>query len=215
MKKSDSSLHCSTAKSKHAILSLMYVDGHFTYSSYQDWLFILDFDSLNKRANEGKDEISVVHKLERAESALISSLILHTGMKHLTAEAKHVILCEHSPNDPTRSFTALAHEHAVHGGGDVIRRWHQQWDGTAASLERKAGTGKARILSREQVQQYVRTPILRANRAHRSIHYSAVAEQVRESTGVNVSDRTVRRYGKEELGALQMKGKKRTAEERE
>lgn len=134
-------------------------------------------------------------------------------MKHLTAEAKHEILCEYSPDDPTRSFTSLAREHAVQGGRDVIRRWHSQWDGTATSLDRKAGTGKARILSSEQVQQHVRAPLLRANRAHRAIHYSALAAQIRESTGVNVSNRTVRRYGKEECGGRSTCGKKRTAQE--
>ncbi len=135
-------------------------------------------------------------------------------MSHLSAEAKHEILLDYVPRTVTRSFTALALRHAVKGGRETLRQWYARWDGTAASLQRKAGTGKARILSRGQVQQYVRAPILRANRAHRSIHYSTVAEQVRGSTGVNVSDRTVRRYGKEDLGAMQRRGKKRTAAER-
>ena len=96
-----------------------------------------------------------------------------------------------------------------------MRRWHMQWDGTAASLQHKEGAGRPRALSRREVQQHVRSPILRANRAHKAVHYPAVADTVRQRTGKEVSLRTVRRYGKEELGARQRKGKKRTAEESE
>lgn len=70
-------------------------------------------------------------------------------------------------------------------------------------------------MSRKEVQQHVRAPILRANRAHKAVHYPAVVESVRQRTGKEVSLRTLRRYGKEELGARQRKGKKRTAEESE
>jgi hypothetical protein len=136
-------------------------------------------------------------------------------MPHLSAEAKHHILLEYAAADSTRSFAALALRHAVKGGRRVLQNWYQRWDGTPTSLQRKAGTGRARTLSTRQVQQYIRTPILRANRAHHAIHYSTVTEQVRAATGANVSGATVRRYGKEELGARQTRGKKRTADERE
>ena len=65
------------------------------------------------------------------------------------------------------------------------------------------------------MQQYVRTPILRANRAHKAVHYSTVAAAVRQKTGKQLSLRTLQRYGKEELGAKQRRGKKRTADESE
>jgi hypothetical protein len=136
-------------------------------------------------------------------------------MPHLSAEAKHHILLEYAACDTTRSFGALARRHAVKGGAQVIRAWHRCWDGTPASLERKQGTGRARTLSTAVVQRHIRTPILRANRAHRAIHYSSLAAQLRAATGSSVSDRSVRRYGKEEVGARQTRGKKRTAEERE
>jgi hypothetical protein len=42
-----------------------------------------------------------------------------------------------------------------------------------------------------------------------------VAQLVREKTGKQVSVRTVRRIGKEELGAKKARGRKRTAEESE
>jgi hypothetical protein len=55
-------------------------------------------------------------------------------MPHLSAEAKHHILLEYAPHSATHSLAALAARHAVKGGKRVLLRWHQQWDGTAASL---------------------------------------------------------------------------------
>jgi hypothetical protein len=136
-------------------------------------------------------------------------------MPHLSADAKHHILLEYAPHDTTRSFSALARRHAVKGGADVVRHWHDRWDGTPASLQRKTGTGKAPLLSRAQVSRHIRTPILAANRAHRAIHYTELLPRVQAATGTQVSMRTLRRYGKEELGARQKHTKKRTAAESE
>ncbi|MDR3390352.1 MAG: hypothetical protein P4L77_01340, partial [Sulfuriferula sp.] len=130
-----------------------------------------------------------------------------------SAEAKHHILLEYAPHDDNRSFAALARRHAVKGGREVVREWHRRWDGSAASLERKAGTGKARVLSRAEVSRHVRAPILAANRAHRAIHYTDVLPRIRAATGKQISLRSVQRYGKEELGARQRRGQKRTADE--
>jgi hypothetical protein len=136
-------------------------------------------------------------------------------MKHFSPELQHSILLEYTPRTATHSFAALAARHAVPGGERVVRRWHQRWDGSPASLERKAGAGRPRTLSMREVQQHVRAPILRANRAHRAIHYTQLLPGVRQKTGKELSLRTLQRYGKEELGAKQRRGKKRTAEESE
>jgi hypothetical protein len=50
-------------------------------------------------------------------------------------------------------------------------------------------------LSRREVQQHVRTPILRANRAHRAVHYSKLLPAVLQKTAKELSARTLRRYG--------------------
>lgn len=150
-----------------------------------------------------------------AEGVVLSELALCLPMPHLSAEAKHHILLEYAPHDASHGFTALARRHAVKGGADVVRRWHQRWDGTAASLERKAGSGKPRALSTAEVHQHVRDPILAANRAHSAVHYSTLLPSVQEETGVELSLRTLQRYGKEELGAKQKHTKKRTAAERQ
>ena len=139
----------------------------------------------------------------------------HAAMKQLPPEQKHSILLEYIPRSTTHSFAALAARHGVAGGGNTVQIWHQRWDGTAASLQRKEGGGRPRALSRREVQQHVRTPLLRANRAHKAVRYSTLLPTVRVKTGKEVSARTVRRYGKEELGAKQRRGKKRTAEESE
>lgn len=136
-------------------------------------------------------------------------------MKQISADAKHSILLEYSPRSSTHSFAALAARHNVQGGEWVLRSWHQRWDGTAHSLEHKKGAGRPRVLSRREVQQHVRAPILRANKAHKAVHYSKLLPSVRDKTGKDVSARTLRRYGKEELGAAKRKGKKRTADESE
>jgi transposase len=134
-------------------------------------------------------------------------------MSHLSAEAKHHILLEYSPRCPTRSFAALAQHHGIPGGKQTVQQWHARWDGTARSLGRREGSGRPRTLSSRQVQQHVRAPILRANRAHRVVHYTELVDSVRERTGCEVSLRTLQRYGKEELGGRCTRGVKRTAEE--
>jgi hypothetical protein len=134
-------------------------------------------------------------------------------MKQFTPEAKHAILLEYSPHTVDHSFAALAVRHGVAGGRDVVRRWHDRWNGTSQSLQHSRGAGRPRVLSVREVQQHVRAPILRANRAHVSLHYPSVAQSVCEKIGKSVSTPTIRRYGKEELGATQRRGKKRTAEE--
>lgn len=136
-------------------------------------------------------------------------------MSHLSADTKHHILLEYAAGDSTRSFAELARRHGVKGGRDVVRRWHQRWNGTPASLQRKQGTGKARILSEAQVTRLVRQPLLAANRAHRSVHYTQLLPTVRQKSGNQLSLRTLRRYGKEELGAKEKHTKKRTADESE
>ena len=137
-------------------------------------------------------------------------------MKQFSPGAKHAILLESIPHSPTHSFAALAARHGVAGGEEVVRRWHGRWDGTAASLQRKEGGGRPRALSSREVQQYVRAPILAANRKHKAVHYTTLLSPLQQKTGKEISLRTVQRYGKEEeLGARQRRGKQRTAEERQ
>jgi hypothetical protein len=136
-------------------------------------------------------------------------------MKQFTPEQKHEILLEYTPHSHTHGAAALAARHAVAGGVRTVQRWLARWNGTAASLRRKEGSRGHTILTHAEVQRHIATPIRRANRSARQVKYTKVAERVREATGKSVSDRTVQRIGKEELGGRRTRGKKRTAEESE
>jgi hypothetical protein len=144
-----------------------------------------------------------------------SNPYLCNNMSHLNAEAKHHILLEYLPRDAHHSFSALARRHAVAGGERTIRRWHQRWNGTPHSLERKDGSGKARILTAAEVTRHIRAPILAANRSHRAIHYTELLPEVKRKTGKEISLRSLQQYGKEELAIKQKHTKKRTASESE
>lgn len=136
-------------------------------------------------------------------------------MKQFPPEQKHSILLEYEARRAGGSFAALAARHGVAGGARTVQRWHARWDHTPLSLQHSPMSGRPRKLSRAQVVQHVRPPLLRANRAFRKIRYPKVAEAAREATGVEVSLRTVQRYGKEECQGKKGRGKKRTAAERQ
>ena len=134
-------------------------------------------------------------------------------MKQFTPEQKHEILLEYSPRSTTHSFTALAHRHAVAGGGRTIQNWFARWDHTPASLQHAKGAGRPRGLTPEEVQRHIITPIRRKNRLHFPVHYTELQPVVELRSGKKVSIQTIRRYGKEEAGGRLKHGKKRTAEE--
>jgi transposase len=134
-------------------------------------------------------------------------------MKHFSPQEKHHILLEYQPHSPAHNLTALAARHSVKGGKRTILNWLQRWDHTAASLEHKKGAGRPHALEHNEVTRYIQQPIRRLNRSAQVVRYTKVANQVREKTGKQVSDRTVRRIGTEELGGRKTRGKKRTAEE--
>ena len=134
-------------------------------------------------------------------------------MREYTPQHKHKILTHYRAGVRECEFTALARRFAVAGGAKTIRRWHDRWNGTIASLQDKPRSGRPRILSRAEVSRHVRAPILAANRAHRAVHYTDLLPRVQEKTGKHMSLRSLQHYGKEELGAKQRRGKKRTADE--
>lgn len=136
-------------------------------------------------------------------------------MAQLSADTKHHILLGYSPHRRSHSFAALAERHHIAGGRKTLQRWHDRWDGTAASLEREAGSGRARALSRVEVTRHIHAPLLAANRAHRAVHYPDLMEALTDKTGKEVSLRTVQRYGQQELRAHDVSTVKRTEAERQ
>lgn len=154
-----------------------------------------------------------MHRRRISSAPLYRGPLSHEPRMHYEAHHKHNILTHYQAGVKGAGFEALARRFAIQGGGAVVKRWHDRWDGTPHSLQEKQRTGRPRVLSSRQVQQHVRASILRANRAHTSVHYPTVAALVRQRTGKDVSLPTLRRYGKKELEAKQKRGKKRTAEE--
>jgi hypothetical protein len=134
-------------------------------------------------------------------------------MKQFTPEQKHEILLEYRRYSRTHSFAALADHHGVQGGRRTIENWFSRWNGTPASLHHKPVAGRPRILTAEEVEQHITAPIRELNRSAHKAKYTKIADGVRASTGKKVSDRTIKRIGKDELHARRTRGRKRTAEE--
>ena len=78
---------------------------------------------------------------------------------------------------------------------------------------KEEGAGRPNILTPTEVQHNIQQPIRRSNRLAQQVKYTKIAEQVRQNTGKSVSVQTVRRIGKQQLGASRKRGKKRTAAE--
>lgn len=136
-------------------------------------------------------------------------------MAHLTADVKHHILLECTAESNTRSLDSIAALHDIKGGRATLHSWLSRWDGNAASLEEKPRSGRPPLLSTAQVHRHIQPRVLAANRQHRAIHYTDMLKQVVDATHTKLSLRTLRRYGREELGIKQRKSKKRTHNESE
>ncbi len=136
-------------------------------------------------------------------------------MSEFTPQHKHSILQLYHAGERGTGFKALAHRFGVAGGAHTLSRWYQRWDGTPTSLQEQPRSGRPCILNPAEVSRHVRAPILAANRAHRALHYTTLLPAVKAKTGKELSIQTLRRIGKQELGAKQKRSKKRTAGESE
>jgi hypothetical protein len=134
-------------------------------------------------------------------------------MSELTPDLKHHILTQYLPSSHDNSFAALAHRYNIKGGKRTIQRWYARWDGTPASLERRAGAGRHRLLSSAQIRDTITLPILNHNRAHRPVHYTELLSSVRTKTGTSVSLPTIQRYGKQIVRARDRSTRSLTAAE--
>jgi transposase len=134
-------------------------------------------------------------------------------MTHLTPNEKHNILLIYSSINNKHSFESLAHQYTIKGGGRVIQNWYHRWNGTPQSLERMRGSGRPSLLTAQQVNDYIRTPIRNKNRSSKPVHYPQIRSSVERQTGKQISLRTVQNYGKQKLGVKQKHTKKRTAQE--
>jgi transposase len=135
-------------------------------------------------------------------------------MSRITTELKHHVLTQCQPGSRTNGFHALAVKYNIKGGHKSVENWWNRWDGTPQSLERNAGSGRPKALTRSQVFHEIVTPIRAKNRKNESIHYPTFKDDVEKKIGHNIGLRTVQRYGKETGGITFKTTKKRTAQER-
>lgn len=134
-------------------------------------------------------------------------------MNIFTPQLKHHILSQYQSHSHQNSFETLATRYNVKGGGSTIRKWHNKWDGTPKSLERKKGSGRPRLLSRSQVWRYISQPIIKKNRQHRPIHYTQLLPSIQAKTNhPNISLRTIQREGNE-VRIKKKRGIKRSSQE--
>jgi transposase len=134
-------------------------------------------------------------------------------MVRWSEQVKATILREYVPYSRSHSFAALARRHNIKGGKSTIQKWYTRWKKSASGLKRKVGSARPRLLSAEQIRDYIELPIRNRNRAHLAIHYPDLLANVREKTGVNVSLSTIQRYGKKILGNRDQSTRARTAAE--
>lgn len=147
------------------------------------------------------------------ESTTNFALLLLRPMQHPTPEQKHSILTHYTSRRNDESVDSILARHDVKVSRRSVYAWLKQWDGTVASLKRASVSGRPRALSSGQVKRHVATRIRSCNRSGRPVRYSRLLPVVQTATGQQLSLRTLQRYGKEELGAKQTRGKKRTADE--
>lgn len=134
-------------------------------------------------------------------------------MTLLTPQLKHHILSQYQPYSRENGFAALASRYNIKGGESTVRKWHQRWNGDAASLEQRVIPGRPPLLSRAQVNNLIRTPIRNKNRSHTPVHYTQLHQSVKEKSGVDISLRTLQNYGSRDLGATQSHTLKTTEEQ--
>lgn len=134
-------------------------------------------------------------------------------MSAFTPESKHRILLQYRPYTRDGSFEALARRYSVEGGKTTVRYWYSKWNGSAASLQRKAVKGRPRKLTKAQVNRHIKPKILAANRRAQAIHYPSLLPSVQAATGTSLSLRSLQRYGQQDLGVMKKHTKKRTAAE--
>lgn len=76
-----------------------------------------------------------------------------------TQHPKH----EYQPLKRSKGFDRLAAQYNIPSGGGTIKRWYDQWDGTAASLDHQSGAGRPTILNKIEIKQHILVPIRRSN----------------------------------------------------
>ncbi len=134
-------------------------------------------------------------------------------MTFIPPQLKHNILTHIQTNPENKTQKQIVGLYGINVSKQTINKWFHKWNGTAASLERKIGSGRQHILTNNEIKKYIETPIRKQNRAGEKVKYTNITDGVREKTGKQVSLSTIQKIGKKQLGGRLKKGIKRTVEE--
>jgi transposase len=107
------------------------------------------------------------------------------------------------------SFGHVARQFNIKGGESTVRRWYNQ----RHSLKTKPRSGRPSILTKDQIDTYIKKKITEKNRSSEPIHYTQLLPIIKRATKKNPSLRTVQRYGKEKGGIKMKRTIKRTVDE--
>lgn len=131
-----------------------------------------------------------------------------------SAKQRQRILEQCARRDTNDSICAVSRRYGLASNGQTLLRWMRQWNGTTESLREREHPGRPRILTRTQVHNSIRQPVIAANRAHRCINYSMIHRQLQQEHHLDVSVRTVRRYGRRDVGIRNRRVQRKTPHER-
>jgi transposase len=112
-------------------------------------------------------------------------------------------------NKPNVSFRFVGDLFQIKGGHVTVKRWHDRYDGTMASLEQRYRSGRPSKLNIQQVNDLITKVVRSHNHLARAINYNKIANSIKQKTNMNISLRTVRRYG-QKSGIKPKKTTKRT-----
>ncbi|CAF1027512.1 unnamed protein product [Rotaria sp. Silwood1] len=132
--------------------------------------------------------------------------------RYYDASFKQRVIEYYLQNQPNLSFRFVAKFFHIHGDHATVKRWFDRYDGTILSLQQQMRSGRPQILNQEEIDQFITRVICSHNRMSRSIKYSKIMDLIHQKTKLNISTRTVQRYGKKN-GIKSRKMIKRTAKE--
>jgi transposase len=140
--------------------------------------------------------------------------VLDAAAMKFSAEQRHHILTAYTPNSRNNSLRALSIQYGLAADGRTIKRWLKRWDGTVASLQDRKSSGRPRLLTPTLVHNHIRQPIIASNRSHVRVSYTDIHNRIRERNPVQISLRSVRRYGQVVVGARQLRTRRQSVDER-
>lgn len=110
---------------------------------------------------------------------------------------QHVLQC-YQPGVRGHGAAAVAHKFEL-PSHSLVLRWAAKAREPGGSLEHKPGAGRKRKLSHDEAEEHVKDFIVDRNREGKAVSYDDVARELHKRGRVDVSVRTLRRYGRKDF----------------